>query len=139
MIALKTYKLVFLVVLLPLLLHLLPGARPPPGGSGLLLLLLLLLLVVLLLAPRPPDLPAALLLALPPGVAAAAVPLEAAQELGAEPAEGAGVAARPVRLPHVLLQAAGQEEAPPTLLAGVRALHLVGAQHVADGKACGGT
>lgn len=79
------------------------------------------------------------LLALPPtlpGIAAAAVSFEAAQEVGPEAAEGAGVASRPVGRGHVLLQAAGQEEGELAVLTAVRTLHLVAALHMCDGETC---
>lgn len=69
-----------------------------------------------------------------PSIAAAAVPLEAAQEVGSEAAEGADVASRPVGRGHVLLQPAGQEEGEVAVFTAVWTLHIVAALHVRDGK-----
>lgn len=56
--------------------------------------------------------------------------------MGAEAAEGAGVASGPMSRADVLLQPAGQEEGELTFPAAVRSLHLVAALHVAGGKTC---
>lgn len=71
-----------------------------------------------------------------PSIAAAAVSLEAAQEVGPEAAEGADVAPRPVGRGHVLLQPARQEEGEVAVFTVVWTLHIVAALHMCDGKTC---
>lgn len=56
--------------------------------------------------------------------------------MGPEAAEGAGVASGPMSRTDVLLQPAGQEEGVLAFLTSVRALHVVAAHHVTDGKTC---
>lgn len=70
------------------------------------------------------------------GVASAAVPPEASQEVRPEAAEGAGVATGPVRCSDVLLQPAGKEEGTLAVFAVVRSFNIVGTHHVTDGETC---
>lgn len=93
-----------------------PPSFPPP-----------FLLVILALLPLLPAFKS---------VAAAAVSLEAPQEVGTEAAEGADVASGPVGRGHMLLQTAGQEEGELAVSAAVGTRHLVAALHVGDGKTC---
>lgn len=127
-------SILIIIILFLLLYHLCCFPSCPP--SFLLPFLLLVILVLILSSSSSSQLA---LFTLPPifaSIAAAAVPLEAAQEVGPEAAEGADVASGPVGRGHVLLQPAGQEEGELAVFTAVWTLHIVAALHVGDGEAC---